>query len=94
MKTLWALFIIGQVFSAGNMNYQQETGHYEINPLYGRHPSKERIYLTKVIQVGGVYAATKIFPKHKKKILGAVTTIVYSFIIYDKSIGIGMKVRF
>jgi len=94
MKTLWALFIVGQIFSAGNMNYQQEAGYYEINPLYGKHPSKEQIYLTKAIQVGGVYAATKIFPKHKKVILGAATTMVFSFIAYDKSVGIKMKVRF
>ena len=43
MNYLWALFIAGQILSAGNMNYQQEAGYYEINHyVYSRHPSKER----------------------------------------------------
>jgi len=33
VKFLWALFIAGQIISAGNMNYQQEAGYYEYNGL-------------------------------------------------------------
>lgn len=94
MKTLWALFIIGQLFSAGNMNYQQEAGYYEINPIYGRHPSSERIYLTKALEIGGVYAATKLFPKCEKAILAGACGLTFGFIINDKMKGLEMKVRF
>jgi len=94
MEILWALFIAGQIYGAGNINYQQEAGYYEINPIYGKHPSKERVYLTKAAQVGAVYALTKIFPKHEKKILIGANSVVLGFILYDCNMGISMKVRF
>jgi len=47
MNWLWALFIAGQILSAGNMNYQQEMGYWEINPIYEKHPSKQQVYFTK-----------------------------------------------
>ena len=94
IDALWALFIAGQIFTAGNMNYQQEQGYYEINPLYGKHPSKERVYITKAAEIGAVYALTKIFPKHEKKILVGVNTVMIGFILYDSKQGISMRVRF
>jgi hypothetical protein len=93
-NALWATFIVLQIFSAGNMNYQQEQGYYEINPIYGMHPSKERVYITKAVETGIVYGLTKLFPKHEKCILVGANTVALSFIVRDKAVGIGMRVRF
>lgn len=94
MKTLWALFLIGQLLSAGNMNYQQEAGYYELNPIYGKHPSKERVYITKACEIGGMYALTKIFPEHEKVLLTAANTVCWGFIIDDYRKGIAFEFRF
>ncbi len=94
IKSLWILFIAGQIFSAGNINYQQEAGYYEINPIYGRHPSSERVYITKAAEIGSLYALTKIFPKHEKKLLIGANAVMLGFIYYDYRMGIEMKVRF
>lgn len=88
------LFVVGQIFSAGNMNHQQNDGYHEINPIYGRHPSKERVYYTKGAEVLGVYAATKIFPRHSKGILKCANMGTYGFIINDNRKGISMGVEF
>lgn len=88
---LWITFIAGQIFSTGNMIHQQEIGMYEINPIYGRHPSKERIIITKVVEIGGVYWATKKFRKHKVKILKGSNACVFGFIIDDKRRGVSMS---
>ncbi len=94
MKLLWILFITGQIFSAGNMNHQQNEGYYEINPIYGRHPNKERVYYTKGAEILGVYAATKRFPQHSTKILKVANMGVYGFMLDDKRKGISMSLRF
>ena len=94
VKTLWVVFIAGQIFSAGNINYQQEAGYYELNPIYGRHPSKEKVYIIKAAEIGGLYALTKIFPKHEKKLLIGANCVMLGFIYYDYKMGIKMEVRF
>lgn len=94
MTTLWALFVALQVFSAGNMNHQQEAGYYEINSIYGKHPSKERVYITKLSEVAIVYGVTKMFPKYKREILAGACGVSLGFIVYDNVQGIEMKVRF
>ena len=93
LKVLWGFLIVGQLLSAGNMNYQQERGYYEINPAYTKHPSKERVYLTKTLELGLLYTATKIFPKHQKTLLIAANAACWGFIIYDRAIGIDFKFR-
>jgi len=90
----WALFIAGQILSAGNMNYQQEKGYHEINPIYSKHPSKKEIYLTKGIETGLVFAATKIFSEYEKEILIGANTVCWGFIITDRIKGIKLGVRF
>lgn len=94
MELLWIFFIAGQIFSAGNMNHQQEEGYYEINPIYGKHPSSERIYYTKGAEVLGVYGLTMWKPQYKLKILKGANAGVYGFIIDDHRKGISMSVRF
>ena len=94
MKLLWILFIVGQIFSAGNMNHQQDECYYEINPIYGKSPSKERVYYTKGAEILSVYAATKILPRHSKSILKCANIGVYGFIVDDKRKGISMNLRF
>jgi len=93
MKILWTLFIAGQILSAGNMNYQQEMGYYEINPLYGNYPSTQQIYITKTLQVGAVYGLTQIYPEHKKDILKIANGICWGFIITDRQKGIKFGLR-
>ena len=93
MKILWTLFIAGQILSAGNMNYQQEMGYYEINFIYNNHPSTERIYITKALEIGAVYGATQLFPEHKKDILQIANGICWGFIITDRQKGIKFGLR-
>lgn len=93
-KSLWGLFIAGQTLSAGNMIYQQEAGYYEINHLYGKHPSKSRIYATKITETILIYGATKLYPKYEKHILGGANVICWGFIINDRRKGISFNLRF
>jgi len=93
MNYLWALFIAGQIISAGNMNYQQEMGYYEINPIYGKHPSKEQVYITKAVEIGAVYGLTKLMPKYKKEIVSFANGVCWGFIYSDKQKGIHLGFR-
>lgn len=93
MKALWVIFLLGQALSAGNMNYQQEMGYYEINPIYGEHPTKEQVYLTKAVEIGLVYGATKVMPKYKKEILTLANGVCWGFIISDREKGIKLGLR-
>jgi len=92
-KALWIILIAGQVLSAGNMNYQQEAGYYEINPIYGDHPSPERIYLTKAVELALVYGATKALPEYKTEILAGSNALCWGFIISDRMKGISFGMR-
>ena len=80
------------------MNYQQDQGYYEINPVYhvygDMHPSDEQIYLTKGLEIAAVYGATKLWPEYEKEILSFATGVTFAFIAGDKMSGIEMKVRF
>ena len=93
MNYLWVLFIAGQILSAGNMNYQQEMGCYEINPIYNEHPTKERVYLTKAIEIGVVYGLTKLMPKYEKEIVSFASGVCWGFIISDRQKGIHFGLR-
>lgn len=84
MKALWALFILGQILNAGNMNYQQEIGLYEVNHfIYGEHPSRNEIYRIKALECAGLYGATKIFPKHAKSILSFANGVAWGVMYFD-----------
>jgi len=91
MKFLWAALIAGQILSAGNMNYQQEAGYHEINPIYTEHPSKQRVYWTKAIETGLIFGATELFPKHEKGILIGSNVVCWGFIISDRMKGISFS---
>ncbi len=94
MKLLWILFILGQFLNAGNMNYQQANGYYEINDqMYGKHPSKKEVYTIKALEVGGVYGLTKILPMCKIEILIGANLTVFGVMIYDnkKSVKFGFE---
>jgi len=92
-RALWIILIAGQVLSAGNMNYQQEAGYYEINPVYGEHPGPGQIYLTKVVELGLVYGATKILPRYKTEILAGSNMLCWGFIFDDRMKGISFGMR-
>ena len=78
------LFLIGQVLNAGNMNYQQVFGYYEINPLYGKHPSKFRVYVTKGIECLILLVLVMVLPKHAVWLLIVSNVVVWGFICYDR----------
>jgi len=90
---LWVFFTLGQILSAGNMNYQQEAGYYEINPIYGKHPSKRRVYLTKAVEIIGLYVLTAFLPDYRYLFLVGANIVCFGFIIYDKIKGIAFKFR-
>lgn len=102
MKTLWALFMLGQILSAGSINHQQESGYYEINPIYPRHPSKERVYWIKALEVIGIagvqYGMSKTpwqsVRKHSDKPIKVANGVCWGFMIYDGVIGISFGVSF
>lgn len=87
------MLTIGQTLSAGNMNYQQDQGMYEVNPIYGKHPSKERIYATKAGEVAALYGLAKIFPKHEKSLLKIANMVNLGFMIDDQRKGIELKFK-
>ena len=87
------LFAAGQILGAGHINYQQEAGYHEINPIYGEHPSKSRVYVTKAAEMAAVYGLTRIFPRHEKKILGICVFIQGSFLAHDVYSGISLKFK-
>lgn len=91
---LWILLITGQILSAGNMNYQQEQGLYEINPIYLEYPSNERVWFTKGLELGVIYGATKVWPRYEKKILTTANLYCWGFIMTDKFKGIKLGFRF
>ena len=94
MKVLWALFIAGQLLNAGNMNYQQEHGYYEINDsIYGKHPSKGKVYTVKALETLVVYGATKILPKYEEAIVAGASGFVWGFIYYDNKQGVAFKFK-
>ncbi len=70
------------------------TKYYELNPIYGKHPSKEQVYVIKAAEIGAVYAATRLFPKHEKTLLIGANSVMLGFIYYDHKMGISMSVRF
>lgn len=93
MKYLWVLFIAGQILNAGNMNYQQQNGYYEINPIYGEHPSANQIYKIKALECVGLYGLTKIVPKYEKPMLVLANTVVWGMIYMDNKSGISLAFR-
>ncbi len=93
-KVLWGTFITGQILSAGNMIWQQENGYYEINPIYGKHPPKSRVYATKIIETGFIYGATKLLPEYETYILSGVNIVCWGFIVDDRRNGISFGLNF
>ena len=75
------------------MNYQQEMGYYEMNPVYLKHPSKQQVYTTKIIEIGLVYGATKLFPEYEKEILQSSNIVCWGFIVTDSFKGINLGFR-
>ncbi len=88
MKLLWVLFIAGQIVSAGNVNYAQENGYYEINSIYGEHPSKQKVYAIKAAECLALYGLTKAIPKYEEHLLVSASSIVWTFIYYDNRRGL------
>ena len=76
------------------MNYQQEHGYYEINDrIYGKHPSKKKVYTIKAIETGAVYIGAKIFPKYEKPLLVGSNLVVWNMIYCDHKRGITLGVE-
>ena len=94
IKALWILFIVGQLFNAGNMNYQQQSGYYEENNfIYGKHPTAIHIYKIKAIECISLYGLTKAIPKYEKPMLAIANVVVWGMIYTDYNNGIALSVR-
>ena len=93
MKLLWTLFIAGQILNAGNMNYQQEIGYSEFNPIYGSHPDKKVVYSYKIAECLWLYSLAKMYPEHERPILTSANFILWSVIINDNRTGIALNFR-
>lgn len=94
MKALWILYFLGQFLSYGNMNYQQEIGYYEINPVYVEHPSSREILVTKLTETAILYGFTKAYPKYEREVMTGANMFVWGFIVYDRFEGIKFGLRF
>jgi len=94
MKSMWVLFVLLQIYGAGNVNYQQENGYHEINPIYGKHPSSETVYAIKTVETLAIYGATKMLPRYEKEILVGASSIALGFIWSDIQKGINIAVSF
>lgn len=76
-------FLGGQVFNTGNMIYAQENGRREINPVYGDHPSKTKIYIIKGLGTIAVLGSAWLLPKYRKQILIPANVVVVGIITND-----------
>ena len=95
MNTLWAMFLTLQVLGAGHINYQQESGYYEMNPVYGRHPSAETVYAIKGAEIAIAWSLTKLLPRYKEQILKSCISFQLGFMAYDKHHqGISLSFKF
>lgn len=87
-------FLIGQTFNTGNMIFQQESGYYEVNPGYGKHPGRDTIYALKAIETISVLGSAWFFKDYRKEILIPANVIVWGTITGDLFCGIQAKVEF
>jgi len=84
---LWILFLTGQVLNTGNMNWQQDNNYIELNPLYGSHPTRLRIYVTKILQTLLIFGVFWICPNILQIILMVlVNIVVWGILYYDLKI--------
>ena len=84
---LWILFLTGQVLNTGNMNWQQDNNYIELNPLYGPHPTRLRIYVTKILQTLLIFGVFWICPNILQIILMVlVNIVVWGILYYDLKI--------
>jgi len=84
---LWILFLTGQVLNTGNMNWQQDNNYNELNPLYGAHPTRLRIYATKILQTLLIFGVFWICPNILQIILMVlVNIVVWGILYYDLKI--------
>ena len=91
---LAGIFILGQILNTGNMIYQQNAGYYEINPVYGKHPGKDTIYLIKSLETISVLSSAWLFKKYRKEILIPANVIVWGTITGDLACGVQAKFEF
>jgi len=91
----WWLFFVGQVMQWGNMNYMQDIGMYEMNDLYGNHPSKQKVGWIKAGELTVVYLLCQEFPEHRDKLLKFTNIVTYGMMIYDACHnGVALRFRF
>jgi hypothetical protein len=89
----WWCFVVGQVLQWGNINWQQAHGFYEMNDLYGEHPSKQKVGWIKAGEIALSYAFCKKYPEHRNVYLKACNIVVYGLMVWD-SLHNGVAVQF
>ncbi|OFW47577.1 MAG: hypothetical protein A2163_00720 [Actinobacteria bacterium RBG_13_35_12] len=88
-------FLVGQIFNTGNVIYQQETGkYYEINPIYGKHPGKDTVYIIKALETIAILGSAWLFKDHATAILIPANVVVLGAIAQDMTtFGVQAKVE-
>ena len=64
-----------------------DNGGYEMNPLIGKHPSKERLALFLISSEVITIALAHYFPRYRKFLLGGKTAINTGCAIHNSQVG-------
>ena len=91
---LASTFVLGQILNTGNMIYQQNSGYYEINPVFGKHPGKDTIYAIKGLETLAVLGSLWLLKDYRKHILIPANVIVWGTIAGDLACGVQAKFEF
>ena len=85
-KVLFGSFTALQVIDAAQTKRVLKRGGYEMNPIFGKHPSDGSLVLGKAIVTGAVYLLADSCPEYRTGLLiGAV--VIQSLVVRHNYIG-------
>lgn len=93
-KTLFGGLIILNIIDAGQTvdMIRHHPTYYEQNPLLGKHPREEEVYIFKVAVTGIAYViADSMTPGNRKLFLGFADAIVLTAVNHNRTIGLHVK---
>jgi hypothetical protein len=82
--TLTSTLLIGKVIEIGQTNYAIQKGGQELNPLFGKHPSKEKIYIYQGILSAVIcYSLIKMNKKERRIFLPICNAVVFGCVLFN-----------
>lgn len=94
-KALYGTYIGLNVIDASQTIHASRDGYTELNPIYGSHPSTERVLLTKVFLVGAVGVLADHVPSTPRTlVLGFLNVLQVGVIEHNRSIGLKIGIGF